>query len=378
MAMKYHPDKNQGDAEAAEKFKECSAAHEILSDDQKRAKYDKYGLDAFKEGGMPGAEDIFSSFFGGGFGFGGFGARERGPKRTKDLQTLLEASLEDIFNGTTRKMKITRKIICKACKGAGSADGKDYTCRTCEGQGLRVVVQQVGPGMYTKAQVRCPDCRGAGEVIPDSGRCNECRGNKLSEEKKVINVDIDKGVKDGKKITFRGESNEMPGCQAGDLVFIVKEKPHKLFKRDGVHLFMEKEVPLVNALTGFQFVVTHLDGRKLLIKTETGDILKPGDMRELSNEGMPVFSRPYERGNLYIKFKIVFPEKLTPKQISTLKSTLQGDPIPPKDDYEEAALKPVNPHNLGQEGYEARSGNAYDKSDSDEERQGGGVQCAQQ
>jgi len=305
--------------------------------------------------------------------------RDRGPKRTKDLTTALDVSLEDMYNGATKKMKITRKVLCQKCKGKGSSDGKDYTCGSCEGQGVKVVVQQVGPGMYTKGHVRCPDCRGEGEVIPNGTKCEDCAGQKLIEEKKIINVEIDKGTKEGKKIVFRGESNEMPGYQAGDVVFIVKEKEHKLFKRDGVHLFMEKEVPLVNALTGFQFIVPHLDGRKLLVKTEAvGDIIKPGDAREIPNEGMPVFSRPYEHGNLYIKFKIVFPEKLTAKQISGLKSTLQAEAQPPKEDgYEEVTLKAFNPHTAGQGQYESH-GNAYD--DSDEERGGaaGGVQCAQQ
>jgi len=242
-----------------------------------------------------------------------------------------------------------------------------------------VLIRQFGPGMISKQQVRCDECNGEGETIPFKDRCRTCNGQKVKEEKKIINVDIDKGTQDGKKVVMRGESSEAPGCVPGDLVFIVKEQQHKIFHRDGVHLFMEKEVPLSNALTGYQFIVTHLDGRKLLIKTAATDIIKPTDAREVRNEGMPVFSRPYEHGNLYVKFKVKFPAKLTPAQIGTLKTCLPDLVAPPTDtgDAETVTLGEVDQDSLKQDRYKAHHGNAYDESD-EEERHGGGVQCAQQ
>jgi len=255
---------------------------------------------------------------------------------------------------------------------------KNYTCDSCDGSGTKVVMRQMGPGMYTQSHVHCPKCRGEGEVIPENRKCHKCHSSKLIEEKKILTVEIDRGTKDGKRIVFRGESNEMPGCQTGDVVFVVKEKEHKLFKRDGVHLYMEKNIPLVNALTGFQFVVTHLDGRKLLV-TSGDAVIKPGDARELTGEGMPVLTRPYERGNLYIKFSVIFPEKLNQKQSAALRQNLPGaEPVPEKGpDFEEAILRPVNPDNVRQDSYGGGRGNAYDEDDEDDGRPQQ-VQCAQQ
>jgi len=379
--MKYHPDKNT-DANASEKFKEVSEAYEVLSNEEKRAQYDKYGKDAPGiAGGGINPEDIFSHFFGGGgFGFSGFGGRSTGPKRTKDLVTALQVTLEDVYNGTSKKMKVSRQVSCKDCKGTGSSSGVKHTCAVCHGTGIRVVVRHFGPGMITKQQAVCDECRGEGETIPARDKCKSCHGQKTIEEKKILKVDIDKGTKDGKKIVFRGEADELPGHQPGDVIFVVKEKEHQIFQRDGVHLFMEQEIPLVNALIGVQFTVTHLDGRKILVKTEPGDVIKPGDAREIRNEGMPVFTRSYEHGNLYIKFKVKFPTKLEAKQIAGLKTSLPNAlPVPAKEEgMEEVVLSEVNPHNLNQEGYEQRSGNAYD-SDEDNDRHGGtGVQCSQQ
>jgi len=202
LAIQYHPDKNQGNQDASEKFKELSEAYEILSDDEKRAKYDQFGKDAFKEGGGMNAEDIFSSFFGGGFGFPGFREQQRGPKKTKDSVHPLGVSLEDIYNGASKKMKVTRKIICKSCKGTGSISGQKHMCTVCNGQGRRVIVRQIGPGMITKQQMLCDECRGEGETIPSRDRCKTCSGAKVTEEEKIIKVDIDKGVKEGKKNSF--------------------------------------------------------------------------------------------------------------------------------------------------------------------------------
>jgi DnaJ family protein A protein 2 len=203
---------------------------------------------------------------------------------------------------------------------------------------------------------------------------------KVVEEKKILKVEIDKGTVEGKRIVFKGESDEEPDRVPGDLIFEIYQKPHAVFTRKGVHLFMEKEIPLVNALTGFKFVVEHLDGRKILVQTKPGDIIKPNDRKEIVREGMPFLSRPYEKGSLFMLFKVVFPTKLSTNQISHIKKSLPDAAPEPMDstDFEEAVLKDADLDNMKNERPDAsRSGNAYDESDSDE---GGpqGVQCAQQ
>jgi len=294
----------------------------------------------------------------------------------------LQVTLEELYNGSTKKMKVTKDVVCVNCEGTGSNSKKRVVCQSCGGSGVRVHIRQFGIGVITKQQVRCDDCNGEGESIPYKDRCKTCNGQKVKEEKKQLTIEIDKGTKDGKKIVFRGESHQAPGCITGDLIFVVKELPHKTFRRDGVHLFMEKEVPLVNALTGFQFVVTHLDNRKILIKTAPNEIIKPGDNREIRNEGMPVLSRPYEHGNLYVKFKVKFPTKLTVEQTTSLRTCLPDlMQTPPRGETTEgeATMMEVDEGSLNQDRYrEHQRGNAYDESDEEDGTRQGGVQCAQQ
>jgi len=278
-------------------------------------------------------------------------------------------------------MKVTRKVLCKDCKGTGSQTGVKHTCSACNGKGRQTHIRQIGPGMITRQEVVCDECRGQGETIPAKDRCKKCTGLKVIEEQKIIKIDIDKGVKEGKKIIHRGEADEAPDCQAGDLIFEIKEKDHKFFQRDGVHLFMEKEIPLVNALTGIRFTVNHLDGRKLYVDT-AGHIITPGDAREIISEGMPVYTRPFEKGNLYIKFKVNFPKQFTKEQITGLLACLPNAlPAEPKtDDMEVVAVHTVNPESMNQDRYHrASSSNAYDSDGSDEGHGGQQhVQCAQQ
>jgi len=180
---------------------------------------------------------------------------------------------------------------------------------------------------------------------------------------------------------MHGESSEAPGYVSGDLIFIIKEQNHKTFRRDGMHLYIEKEVPLVNALVGFKFVVTHLDDRKILVNTGPGDIIKPLDVREIRNEGMPVFGRPYEHGNLYVVFSVKFPTKLTSTQIDHLKTCIPGLlAAPQEEEYTELTLSEVDEESLKQDRYRDHGhGNACDESTDEEDGHvGGGVQCAQQ
>ncbi|RQM24542.1 hypothetical protein B5M09_011173, partial [Aphanomyces astaci] len=203
-----------------------------------------------------------------------------------------------------------------------------------------------------------------------------CRGNKVTKERKVLEVHIEKGMRNGQRITFKGEADQAPGLVAGDIVFVVQEKEHPVFQRKGGNLIFEKKISLVEALTGFETIVEHLDGRHLHVKTVAGDVIKPNQFKAVHGEGMPQHGNPYVKGQLVILFKVEFPNQVTPAQAAALKTLF---PAPPRlghvTDAEEAFLSDFDAeaakHQASQE--------AYDSDDDRGQRGGpGGVQCQQQ
>jgi len=264
MAVKYHPDKNPNNPDASEKFKEVSEAYEVLSDEDKRKLYDQYGKEGVQGGGHASAEDIFSQFFGGGFSsfFGGGGSR--GPKKGDDIVHEIVCSLEDMYKGKTTKLAVTRSVICTKCEGSGAREGISAgKCATCDGSGVKIIVKQFGPGMIQQMRTVCNDCGGKGESLKEEDKCKNCKGKKTTKEKKILQVYIDKGMKHGQKVVFSGEADEYPGVEAGDIVFVISEKKHDIFKRNGKDLVVDYKLNLVEALTGFRFVIKHLDDRTL-------------------------------------------------------------------------------------------------------------------
>ncbi|KAJ3303555.1 Type I HSP40 co-chaperone [Kappamyces sp. JEL0829] len=289
-ALKYHPDRNP-DAAAAEKFKEISHAYEILSDPQKKEVYDRFGEEGLQgggdgHGGMS-AEDLFSHLFGGGGGmFGGGRSQQRGPRKGKDMAHGLKVSLNDLYKGKTSKLALQKQVLCGGCEGRGGKEGATSTCKGCNGRGVKIIMRQMGP-MIQQMQQTCPDCNGEGEMISEKDRCKVCNGRKVSTERKILEVFVEKGMQDGQKVTFTGEGDQAPGIIPGDIVIVIEEKPHNFFKRTGQDLYCEVQIDLCTALCGGQFTITHLDDRVLMVNILPGEVITPGATKAISNEGMP-------------------------------------------------------------------------------------------
>ncbi|KAF8633716.1 hypothetical protein AX17_004374 [Amanita inopinata Kibby_2008] len=370
-ALRLHPDKG-GDPEL---FKEVTHAYEILSDPDKRNIYDVRGEAGLSEqGGMGGMDpqDLFSQLFGGAGGFFGGGGRSSGPRKTKDLVHRVSVTLEELYRGKTTKLALTRNVICAKCKGKGGKDGAFRSCATCQGRGIKIHLRQMGP-MIQQIQSPCDECNGTGEVINMKDRCMNCKGKKVLPEKKFLEVHIDKGMKGGQTIYFRGESDQSPGAEAGDVVIVVEEKPHERFKRQENDLITEVEIDLLTALGGGQFAIRHLDDRVLVVKLDPGLVVKNGDLKVIHGQGMPS-QRHHEPGDLYVKISVRFPDSIDPPLIPLLERALP--PRTPTENFgkntifEEVALKDADSQTRG-------GVHNHDESmdeDHDEPR----VQCANQ
>jgi len=339
MAMKYHPDKNPGDAAAEVRFKEVNEAYEVLKDPQKRAAYDRYGHAAFEHGGMGGG-----GFGGGGFGAGGFsdifedifgemmgGGRQRrssgGRERGADLRYNMEISLEESYNGKTAQIRVPTSITCDVCTGSGAKPGtKPQTCGTCQGAG-RVRAAQ---GFFSIERT-CPTCHGRGTIIPDP--CTKCHGHGRVTEERALSVNIPAGIEDGTRIRLAGEGEAgLRGGPAGDLYIFLSVKPHELFQRDGADLHCGVPISMTAAALGGTFDVTTLDGTKSRVTVPEGT--QNGRQFRLKGKGMPVL-RSNQVGDLYIQVQIETPQKLTKRQRELLK------------EFEDISSKENNPESSG-------------------------------
>lgn len=387
LALKHHPDKNQG--ATSEKFKEINQAYEVLKDEEKRKIYDQYGEDAIKEGmgsggGGGGMGDIFDILSGGG------GRRQQTrERRGENVVHRLKVSLEEMYSGAVRKLSLSRNIKCDTCGGSGTKSGKRYQCDVCHGSGVQVMMRPLGPGMMQQIQQPCSNCNQTGYSVPPRDMCNSCHSKGLLPEKKIFEVHIEKGHKHNAKVVLRGEAGySEPGIQPGDVIFVLEQKPHKTFKRIQADLVIEKDISLTEALCGTSFYVQHLDGRVLEVLTLPGEVIKPDSWKCINEEGMPVHGRPYEKGNLYIRFSVKFPESLSSEEVQQLRQVLPAPSQPQapmsEDEPEQVHMRPINDmeDELKQRRQYTRntSNEAYD-SDSEEEGGGRGgqrVQCAQQ
>lgn len=292
----------------------------------------------------------------------------------------LSVSLEDLYMGKHTKLALEKNVICSNCDGKGGKTGATRKCGTCKGRGFKVAMRQVGMGMIQQMQVPCDDCGHTGEIAKD--RCKKCKGKKVTVEKKYIDVFIEKGMSDGQKIVQKGEGDQEPGIEPGDVILVLDQKEHAVFERKGADLLCKVKISLTEALCGFdKAIVTHLDGRGIRVKNLPGNVIKPGMVKRVSNEGMPTYKRPDNRGDLYIQFDVEFPddgfaavEKL--KGLETILPKGSTNASEKHDIVDECHLMSAT---LEAFGSSSQSRNAYDEDDSDEEEDGqGGIRCAQQ
>ena len=284
----------------------------------------------------------------------------------------LGVDLADLYKGRTRRLKITRSVLCSSCGGKGGRDGKEAkTCPSCNGHGAKVMMRQIGPGMMQQVQVACDECGGEGELLDVADRCGACSGKKLVESSEEIEINVRPGMRHGESIVLRGKANEQPGLETGDIVFVIQQVEHETYERKGDDLYIKKTITLSQALTGFSFPLTTLDDRELLVKSRPGQVIQPGSIIGIPDEGFPRNKNPALRGALFVEFTVEFPDVLSDDVVDQLRSLLpaaeDGEAASPDAEEVHLSVKWV-------EGQSERS--AYDEDERG--GGGGGVQCAQQ
>lgn len=337
LALKYHPDKNPNEGE---RFKQISQAYEVLSNPEKQRIYDHGGEQALKEGGMTNPfsspTDIFDLFFG--------GASRHRARKGQDVVHQLSVSLEELYKGTTRKLALQKDVICDKCEGYGGKKGSAERCSTCQGTGSIVQIQQLRPGIVQQMQSKCAACKGFGERMSQRDRCKNCNGKKTIRDRKILEVHVDQGMIDGQKITFDGEGDQEPNLEPGDIVIVLDEKEHPVFKRTGVNLILSMTLSLTESLCGFQKVVRTLDDRDLVITSPPGSLIKHGDCKCIPGEGMPIFRDPFTKGKLTIHFSVDIPSSIDPAIASKLEQLLPPrDHVIIPDGAEEVLLEEYDP-----------------------------------
>lgn len=350
LAIKFHPDKNPDDKSAEDKFKEAAEAYEVLSNPEKKQRYDHYGHagvgGAAGGGGYGGGgmnmEDIFSQFgdiFGGGGGspfdsfFGGGGGQSRGGRRVakgSNLRIKVKLTLEEIANGAEKKIKVNKQVTCKTCDGTGAKDrGSVSTCKTCGGNGsVRRVTNTILGQMQTTAT--CPTCNGSGTQI--TSKCTSCHGDGTVRGEETITINIPAGVSDGMQLSMSGKGNAAPnGGIPGDLIILIEEIPHESLKREGNNVVYDLHLSIVDAALGVSAEVPTIDG-KAKIKIEPGT--QSGKLLRLKGKGIPEVNS-YHRGDEIIHVNIWTPKALSAEEralLEKLRESPNFKPQPGKND----------------------------------------------
>ncbi len=343
LALQYHPDRNPGDKEAEEKFKEAAEAYDVLSNPEKKARYDQFGMagmeGAYGQGGMN-MNDIFSQFgsifgdlFGGGAftGFsGGFGGgTQRRVLRGSNLRIKVKLTLEEIDRGCEKKIKVNKFVPCKTCGGSGAKDGKTETCQHCHGTGVVTEVRRTILGQM-QTQSACPHCGGEGRIVKD--KCRDCHGDGIVKSEEIITINIPAGVQDGMQLAMHGQGNAAPrGGIAGDLIVLIEEQEHELFERQDANLYYNAFITFSQAALGAAIEIPTLSG-KVKIKVEPGT--PSGRVVRLRGKGLPVVNG-YGRGDLLVSLNVWVPKELNKeekKMLEQLDSHQNFQPNPTKQE----------------------------------------------
>lgn len=345
LALQYHPDRNPGDKEAEEKFKEAAEAYDVLSNPDKKARYDQFGhagLDGQAAGGMN-MDDIFSHFgdifgdlFGGGFGggFGGFGGFGGGQRRRpvmhgSNLRIKVKLTLEEVDKGCEKKIKVSKYVPCKSCGGTGARGNAYETCPHCNGSGVVIEMKRTILGQMQTQSV-CPHCGGEGRIIKD--KCRDCNGEGIVRAEDVISINIPAGVQDGMQLSLSGKGNAAPhGGVPGDLIVLIEELPHEFFERQESNLYYNKFVTFSDAAMGASLEIPTLNG-KVKVKIDPGT--PSGKVLRIRGKGLPDVNG-YGRGDLLVCVNVWVPKNLNRDEkdmLETLRKSPNFQPNPSKQE----------------------------------------------
>jgi molecular chaperone DnaJ len=343
-AIQFHPDKNPGNKEAEEKFKEAAEAYEILSNDEKRRRYDQYGHagvgGASGGGGYGGGmsmDDIFSHFgdiFGGGFGggFGGFGGFGGGRSQQRvnkgsNLRVKVKLTLQEIANGVEKKIKVKKYVSCSHCKGTGAANGSSYSdCSTCRGSGQVTRISNTILGQMQTTST-CPTCNGEGKIITQ--KCALCNGEGLMRQDEVVSIQIPAGVEEGMQLSVSGKGNAARrGGINGDLLIVIQEENHPELIRDGSDLVFNLSLSVPDAILGAAVEIPTIEG-KVKVKIEAGT--QPGKTLRLKGKGLPDING-YRRGDLLVRINVYIPKDLPKEEIRLVEKLKECPTFIPGED----------------------------------------------
>ncbi|KIM84869.1 hypothetical protein PILCRDRAFT_5902 [Piloderma croceum F 1598] len=325
LSRKYHPDKNN-DPGAEDRFVEIAHAYEVLSDATKRQIYDRHGEEGLKahEGGHHHTNpfDMFSSFFGGGHSAQ---QQRRGPTSMSEF----EVHLADMYKGASIDFMIRKRILCDHCRGSGAAsDGDIHQCTGCGGSGVKIVKQQIFPGMFAQSQVTCNECGGRGSIIKK--QCPHCQGQKVLEHSAHYTLEIPPGMPEEHEVVFEGEGDESPDWEPGDVILKVRSRKEKGgWRRKESSLYWKETIGIDEALLGFSRNLTHLDGHVVPLVRE--GVTQPGYVQRIYAEGMPIFEQS-SHGDLFVEYNVVLPVELDPELRRKLAEAFHSSERPGKDE----------------------------------------------